>query len=167
MLQYDFRAVHVGLDGVDRLFDDQLHANGGGEMEHDVAAVDELGEQPLVVDRVDEVLEPRPAFEMRDVVDRAGRQVVENQDVVALLQQHFGKMGADEPGSAGYQCTHAAQSFRQESKAFTASAIASTSSPCIAGWSGSESISWHARDATGQSAGCAAARAGCCGIGTG
>src|ERR1700716_3847144 len=99
--------MHVGLDRVDRLFDDQLHSDGGREMEHDAAAVDELGEQPFVVDRVDEVLEPGPALEMPDVVYRSGRQVVENQDVVSLLEQRLGEMGADEPGSAGYQRTHA------------------------------------------------------------
>src|SRR5262245_65108619 len=141
VLQHHLGAVHVGLDGVDRLFDDQLDTDGGGEMKDHVAAIDELGEQPLVVDGVDEVLEAVPSLEMRDVVDRSGRQVVEDQDVVALCEQGGGGMGADEPGSASNQGTHATQSFRQESKAFTASAIASTSSSCIAGRSGSESIS--------------------------
>ena len=167
VLQHHLGAVHVGLDGVDRLFDDQLDADGGGEMKDHVAAIDELGEQTLVVDGVDEVLEPGTSLEMRDVVERPGRQVVEDQDLVALREQGVGEVGADEPGSAGNQGTHATQSFRQESKAFTASAIASTSSSCIAGWSGSESISWHTCDATGQPAGWPAANAGCFGIGSG
>ena len=59
MLEHDLGAVHVGLDGVDRLLDDQLDADRGGEMEDDVAAIDQLGEQRLVGDRVDEVLEAR------------------------------------------------------------------------------------------------------------
>ena len=149
VLQHHLGAVHVGLDGIHRLLDDQLDADRGGEVEDDVASIDQLGEQSLVVDRVDEVLEPGPPLEMRDVVDRTGRQVVEDQDLVALREQGVGEVGADKPGSAGDQGTHATQSFRQESKVFTASAIASTSSSCIAAWSGSESISWHTCDATG------------------
>ena len=71
VLQHDFGAVHVGLDRVDRLLDDQLHADRGGEMKDDVAAIDELGQQRLVVDRVDEVLEAGAPLEVRDVLHRA------------------------------------------------------------------------------------------------
>ena len=84
MLEHDFGAVHVGFDRVDRLLDDQLDADRRGEVKDDVAAIDELGEQRLVVDRVDEVLEPGASLQVRDVVDRSGRQVVEDQDLVAL-----------------------------------------------------------------------------------
>ena len=38
VLEDDLGAVHVGLDRVDRLLDDQLHADGGGEVNDDVAA---------------------------------------------------------------------------------------------------------------------------------
>ena len=57
VLQHDLGAMHVGLDRVHRLLDDQLHADSGGEMEDDVAAVDHLGEQRLVGHRVDDVRE--------------------------------------------------------------------------------------------------------------
>ena len=36
----------------------------------------------------------------RQVVERAGAQIVENRDAVALQNQAFGKMGADEARSA-------------------------------------------------------------------
>ena len=55
--QHDLGAVHVGLDRVHRLFDDLLHADRCGEMEDDVAAVDELGQERLVLDGVDRVAE--------------------------------------------------------------------------------------------------------------
>jgi hypothetical protein len=45
VFQHDLGAVHVGFDRVHRLLDDQLDADGRGEMKDDVAAVDELGEQ--------------------------------------------------------------------------------------------------------------------------
>jgi hypothetical protein len=76
-------------------------------VKHDVAPVDELGEERLVFDRVHEVLEARAALEVRDVVDRAGGQVVEDEDRVPLREQRFGQVGPDEPRAAGDQRTHA------------------------------------------------------------
>ena len=76
-------------------------------MKHHIAPVDELGEERLVVDRLDEVLEPGAALEVHDVVDGAGRQVVDDDDLVAVLEQGFGQMRSDEAGSAGYERTHA------------------------------------------------------------
>ena len=59
VLQHHLGAVHVGLDRVHRLLDDQLHADGGGQVEHDVALVDQLGQQRFVGDRVDRVARTR------------------------------------------------------------------------------------------------------------
>jgi hypothetical protein len=36
---------------------------------------------------------------MRDVVDRPGRQIVEDEDLVALREQRIGKVRADESGA--------------------------------------------------------------------
>jgi hypothetical protein len=52
-------------------------------VEHHVAAVDQLGEQRLVLDRVDRVVEPVVALEVGDVLDRPGREVVEDDDLDA------------------------------------------------------------------------------------
>ena len=81
--EHDLGAVHVGLDRADRRLDDELHADGGGQVEHDVGAIDELGRQRLVHDRVDHVLEAGTALEVGDVVHRAGRQVVDHHDLMA------------------------------------------------------------------------------------
>jgi hypothetical protein len=101
VFQHDFGPVDVGFDRVDRLLHDQLHADRGGQMKHHVAAIDELGEQRLVVHRVDEVLEACPPLEMRDVVDGPGRQVVEDEDLMAVLEQRLGQMRSDEARAAG------------------------------------------------------------------
>ncbi len=106
VLQHDLGAVHVGLDGVDRLLDDQFDADRGGEMEHHVAAIDQLRQQRLVGHRVDEVFEPGPPFQMGDVVDRSGGQVVQDLHLVALIEQRFGEMGPDESGPASDQRSH-------------------------------------------------------------
>ena len=104
--EHDLGAVDVGFDRVHRRFDDQLDADGGGEMDDDVAAIDELGEHRLVRDGVDGVVELRVRLEVRDVVDRSGRQIVEREDFVAALEQRLGQMRADEARAARYQ-THA------------------------------------------------------------
>ena len=107
VLQDDFGAVHVGFDRVHRLLDDQLHADRRGKMEHDVAPVDHLGEQRLVRHRVDDVREPRARLEVRDVVDRAGREVVDDGHLVAEVEQPFRQMRPDESGAARDERLHA------------------------------------------------------------
>ena len=107
MLQHDLGAVDVRLERVHRLFDDQLDADGRGQMKDDVAAIDHLGQQRLVGHRVDDVRESRMVFQVRDVVDRAGREVVEDEHLVAVGQQPLGEMRSDEAGAAGNQRDHA------------------------------------------------------------
>ena len=107
VLEDDFGAVHVGFDRVHRLLDDQLHADGGREVKHDVAAIDQLREQRFVRDRVDRVGKTRAALEMGDVVDRSGRQVVEHDDLVPIVEQPLGEMRSDETGTAGDERLHA------------------------------------------------------------
>ena len=42
--------MHVGLERVHGILNDQLDANGGGQMEHDVRTVDELGHHEFTVE---------------------------------------------------------------------------------------------------------------------
>jgi hypothetical protein len=106
VLQDDLGPVHVGLDRVHGLFDDQLHADRRGEVKHDIGAIDQLREQRFVGDAVDVVREAGPSLEMGDVVDRAGRQVVDDQHLVSGSEQRFCQVRSDEPGAAGNQCAH-------------------------------------------------------------
>ncbi len=74
---------------------------------------------------------------------------------MAGVEQRFGEMGADEPGSAGdershWSCPSVRRSTVRGSKACTAAATSSTWSAVSPGWSGSESISSH--DARGNRA---------------
>ena len=106
VLQHDFRAVHVRFDRPHRLFDDQAHADGRGEVIHDVAAIDQLGQQRLVFDRVDGVVELGVVPELVDVLDRSRRQVIDGIDLVALRHHRLAQVGANEPHSSGDQYTH-------------------------------------------------------------
>ena len=94
MLEHHLGAVHVGLDGVDRLLDDELHADGRREVEDHVAPVDHLRQQRFVGDRVDRVGEVGAALQVRDVLDRPGGQVVEDEHLVAAAR------GAVPPGAS-------------------------------------------------------------------
>ena len=104
--EHDLGAVHVRLDRPDRRLDDELDADGGGEMEHDVGAIDQLGRQRLVHHRVDDVVEAGTALEVGDVVHRTRRQVVDDDHAVALREERLGQMRSDEPGAAGEQRLH-------------------------------------------------------------
>ncbi len=86
MLEDDLGTVDVCLDGMDRLFDNQLHADCSRKMKNDITTVDELGQQPFVRDGVNGVLKGRQFLEMFDVLNRAGREVVENVHAVPLLE---------------------------------------------------------------------------------
>ena len=77
--------MHVGFDRVDRPLDDEFYADCGGEVKDDIASIDPLGEQRLVVDRVDDIGETGRALEMREVLDRAGRQIVDDPDFMPAL----------------------------------------------------------------------------------
>ena len=70
-------------------------------MEDDVAVVDQLGEHRLVADRVDRVVEARVFGELLDVVDAAGREIVDDEDLVAARDAGVGEMRADESRAAG------------------------------------------------------------------
>src|SRR5262249_43493702 len=132
----------------DRLLDDQLHADRGGEMKDDLALIDELRQQRLVRDRVDDIREPLVGLEMGDVVDRAGRQVVDDGNIMPVLQQAFRQMRADEARASCDQSFHAGcVPFR---KTPTSSAIVIASVSASRGWSGSDSSVRDAAAATGQ-----------------
>src|SRR4051812_15786779 len=106
MLQNDFRSVNVGFDRMNRLLDDQLHADRRRQVDDDVCPIDEFSEDRLVGYRVDGVVEFRIVFEMDDVVDRPGRQVVDNEHFVAAIEECFGKVAPDESRATCNQYPH-------------------------------------------------------------
>ena len=75
--EHDLGAVNVGLERADGTVDDQLHADGGGEVEDVVGVVDKLSDDAVVVAGVDRVAEPGAARRCRilaiDPVDRSSR----------------------------------------------------------------------------------------------
>jgi len=103
VLEHQLGAVHVGLNGVDWAFHDELDAHGRSEVIDHIRAVDHLRQQVLVLDGIDHVVEAFAWLEVLDVIDAARREIVEDVNLLALAQKFFGKMAADESGATGDQ----------------------------------------------------------------
>ena len=157
VLEHDFGAVHVGLDRVDRALDDQFDADRGGEVEDDVGAIDPARRAAARCRPCRSCRGSRARLEMRDVVDRAGRQVVEHLDLVAALRAALGEVRADEARAAGDQGFHAVECpfTNAPISRVTRVTSASTRRGCI----GSDSSSAAAAEATGHSIDLNAAKA--------
>jgi len=70
-------------------------------MEYDVRRVDERRDGVPVRRRADDDGEARPANEMLDVLEAAGREIVEHVDFPAAVEQRFSEVRPDEPRAAG------------------------------------------------------------------
>ena len=81
------RAVDVGLDGADGALDDELDADGGGEMDDDVGVVDEFGDELAIFDAVEVIFQLGVRFQVADVVHAAGGKIVEENDAIAAVEQ--------------------------------------------------------------------------------
>src|SRR6185369_1640044 len=89
----------------------QLHADRGGEMEDDVAALDQLFDHVAVAHGARGPVETGIAGDPREVVERSGGQVVDDEDFVTTGDAGIGEMRADETRSASYEDSH--QSSRE------------------------------------------------------
>ena len=82
---------------------DQADADSCGQVVDDIALVDELGHDGRGEDRVHHEVEIGMVAEVRDILDRAGREVVEHEHFRALVQEELGQVRADEARAAGDQ----------------------------------------------------------------
>ena len=64
----------------------------GGKMKDNIAAVHKLGQEWLVGHGVDLVTETRMRLKMIYVLDRSRREIIQDKDVVASIEQGFGQM---------------------------------------------------------------------------
>ena len=93
--------LDVRDEGVHRLLDDQADSDRRCEMEDHVAPVDELVHDRRLEHRVDDEVEVAPFAQVRDVPLGTGREVVEREDLPAVVEKDLREVGADEAGSAG------------------------------------------------------------------
>ncbi len=94
-------AQHVRFDGLDRVV---LVMNRRGRAGQIVDLVDFDEERLGHV--VPEDLELLVIEQVLDVLSAAGEEVVQADDMVALCEEPFAEVGADEAGAAGYEDAH-------------------------------------------------------------
>ena len=106
LVEHVLRALHVGHERAHRLLDDQPHADRRGEVVDDVALVDELVDDRAREHRVHREVEVAALHQVLDVPARAGREVVEDEDLLSVREQQLGEVRADEAGPARDQRLH-------------------------------------------------------------
>jgi hypothetical protein len=72
-------------------------------MNHRVGVVDQFGDKLAILDVVEVILHPVERLEVPDVVHAARGKIVEQDDVVAAIEQALRKMRTNEAGAAGNQ----------------------------------------------------------------
>src|SRR4051794_23398550 len=100
VLQHVLRPLDVRDECVHRLLDDQPYADGGCEVEDDVAAMHELVDDRRLQHGVDDQMEVAALAEMRDVPLGARREIVECEDLPAVAEEEPREVRADEAGAA-------------------------------------------------------------------
>src|ERR1022692_164460 len=75
-------------------------------MHYNVRFVNQLGNDGVVLDGSDRVLEARVMLEMADVLDRTRGQIVERVHRMILLDQQVAQVRTDEARASGYEESH-------------------------------------------------------------
>src|SRR6185369_4550836 len=68
-------------------------------MENYVTLIDQFGSYGMIVNTVDRVMKTRMTFEVLNVLDRAGRQIVYHVDLIATLNIGVTQMRSDKTGA--------------------------------------------------------------------
>jgi hypothetical protein len=80
---------------VDWTLDNQLDADGRRQMKNHVTLVNQFGDDGRVMHRVNRVMKTRVRFEVLDILEAAGRKVVNHVDFIAAFQINVGKVRPD------------------------------------------------------------------------
>src|ERR1041384_2267944 len=92
--------MDISLDRADRTFDDELDPNRRREMKDHIALIDELGGYRLIVNALDRVMKAWMIFQVANILEAAGRKVVNDKNVVAAFQIRVRKMRPDKARAA-------------------------------------------------------------------
>ena len=80
------RAVDIGLNRADGALHDELHADGGSEMNDDVGIIDEFRKEVPIFDAVKVILQVFGTLQVPDVLHASGGEIVQQHDLVALFR---------------------------------------------------------------------------------
>ena len=103
VLEDDVRPPHVRAEGAHRLLDDEPNSYRGREVVDDIAPVNELVDHGRRQDRVDDEVEIGALAKVRDILERAGRQVIEYIDFAPAEEKGLTQVGTDKPSSSGHE----------------------------------------------------------------
>ena len=96
-------AEDVAVDHAHGVPDDEVHPHRRRQVEDDVPPVHQLLDEVSVRDTADHVAKARVPLQRGEVLQPAGRQVVEHGHVVAAFHERLGEVRADEPGASGHE----------------------------------------------------------------
>jgi hypothetical protein len=99
----DLGAAHAAAQRFDRAFDDQLDADGRGEMEAGVGPLHALVHQLRVADGPFDHLRLAGGHRVDHILEAAGAEVIEDEDAVAARDEGVGQVRTDEARPAGDQ----------------------------------------------------------------
>jgi hypothetical protein len=106
VLEHVLGALHVRQQCPAGLLDDQAHSHSGCQVIDRVATVHKLADDGRGEHRVDDEVEALALAELDNIRLCARREVVEGEDLPALVEQELGQVRADEAGAAGDQGAH-------------------------------------------------------------
>ncbi len=99
--QNDFRLVQIGVQRVQRGFDDQVHTHGGGEVINRFCARHNFGKFRAARNGGFDDPQIFMSRYCAQVVAAAGREIVNDHNRFAVGQQAFDEVSADETRAAG------------------------------------------------------------------
>src|SRR5205085_10741810 len=92
--------------GPHRSLDDPPDAHRRRPVIDHIALVDQFGHGRVVTNALDRVMKSRTGAQMADIINAAGRQVVEDENLIASPETSVGQVRPDEPRPAGAEHAH-------------------------------------------------------------
>ncbi len=82
---------------------DQLHADRRRQMHHSVTFVDQFRQHRFIGDGIERITEVRMSFEVANIRNRAGGEIIDDRHPVAALDQGIRQVRTDKTCAAGDQ----------------------------------------------------------------
>jgi hypothetical protein len=94
-LEDDFGAAQIGNDALNLMREHVFDANGSGEMDDAVGRAREFVDEQLIADRTMIQAEPLVVAQMRKAGEVTGRSVVDDDDLIAAIEQLRDEVATD------------------------------------------------------------------------
>ena len=119
LLEDRLRPSDVGHEALERLLDNQVDTHRRSEMEDDIDPRDDMVDEIHVEHRAEHELTVGVTLEMGDVGESPGREVVEQEHLIAAPEKPIRQMRSNKARSTGDQGTHQASLSRAQIRPLT------------------------------------------------